>query len=72
MVYAFDGEPGLCSYDKRALTVHCVEICSNPYHFVWKVIVIDASEGHGEIKYQTKAMIGGCFHGGVQGDELTF
>ena len=54
MVYVFDGEPGLCSYDKRALTVHCAEICSNPYHFLRKVIVIDVSEGHGEIKYKKK------------------
>ena len=41
-------------------------------HFVRKVSVIDASEGGGEIRYQTKAMTGGCCHGGAHRDELTF
>ena len=41
-------------------------------HFVHKVSVIDASEGGGEIRYQTKAMTGGYCHGGAHGDELTF
>ena len=33
---------------------------------------IDASKGRGEIKYQRKTMIGGCFRGGARRDELTF
>ena len=50
--------------DKWALTVGFAAKNNNPYPFVQKVSVIDASEDDGEIEYQVEAMIGGCFHGG--------
>ena len=57
-------ETMMCASPAAAAGVSFSAASSGDYggHFVRNVSVINASEGDGEIRYQTKVMTGGCFH----------